>query len=273
MVRRGGWHGAVRPLVALALALLFAGPVVLLMLGALQQPGLPPPDGVDVVPETPRWQNLSDATLLVPLGRQLLNSALVVSIAVPITVLVASLAGFAVVTAGRRTRTALVVVTVAALVVPSSALWVPRVVLLERLGLTDRTAVVAFPALMATSPFLVLLFALAYSRIPPNLIDAARLEGLSAIRTWRTVALPLARPATVAVAMLAFVFHWSNVVEPLLLLSREESWPVALGVRSLSTLEPTLYPLFLSGALLATVPPVLAFALAQRALFRGTVGA
>lgn len=69
------------------------------------------------------------------------------------------------------------------------------------------------------------------------------------------------------------LLHWSNVVEPLLLLSREESWPVALGVRSLSTLEPTLYPLYLSAALLATVPPVLAFVLAQRALFRGTVGA
>ena len=273
VTRSDGWRGAARPLAALVLALIFAGPAVLLLLGALHQPGLPPPDGVDVVPETPRWQNLSDATLLVPLGRQLLNSALVVSIAVPVTVLVASLAGFAVVTAGRRARAALVVVTVMALVVPSSALWVPRVVLLERLGLTDRTAVVAFPALMATSPFLVLLFALAYSRIPATLIDAARLEGLSAMRTWRTVALPLARPATVAVAMLAFVFHWSNIVEPLLLLSREESWPVALGVRSLSTLEPTLYPLFLSGALLATVPPVLAFSLAQRALFRGTVGA
>ena len=61
-------------------------------------------------------------------------------------------------------------------------------------------------------------------------------------------------------------------MEPLLLLSREETWPVALGVRSLSTLEPTLYPLVLSGALIATIPPVVAFSLAQRALFRGTVG-
>ena len=273
MQRAGGWRPAARPVGSVAVALLFAGPAVLLLLGALHRPGLPPPDGVDVIPEDPRWRNLKDATLLVPLGRQLLNSVLIVSIAVPVTVLVASLAGFAMVTAARRTRVLLIAVSVAALAVPASAMWVPRVVLLERLGLTDRTAVVAFPALMATSPFLVLLFALAYSRIPRNLVDAARLEGLTAVNTWRTVALPLAKPAAFAVAMLAFVFHWSNVVEPLLLLSHEETWPVALGIRSLSTLEPTLFPLFLSGALLATVPPVLAFALAQRALFRGTVGA
>jgi len=264
--------GRARAAAAVALVVVLAGPVVLLLLGSLHRPGLPPPDGVDVWPSDPRWQNLRDVGSLVPLGRQLLNSALIVAVAVPITVLVASLAGFAIVTAGRRTKLALVVVSLVALVVPSASLWVPRVVLLDRLGLTDRTVVVAFPALLGTSPFLVLLFALAYSRIPRSLLEAARLEGLSAVRTWRTVALPLARPAAFAVAMLAFVFHWSNVVEPLLLLSREESWPVALGVRSLSTLEPTLYPLFLSGALIATIPPVVAFSLAQRALFRGTVG-
>lgn len=253
--------------------LVLAGPVVLLLLGALHRPGLPPPDGLDLWPSDPRWHNLRDVTGLVPLGRQMLNSLLVVTVAVPVTVLVASLAGFAIVTSARGTRAWLVAASVAALLVPAAALWVPRVVLLERLGLTDRTVVVAFPALLGTSPFLVLLFGLAYSRIPPSLLEAARLEGLSPLRTWRTVAVPLARPAAFAVAMLAFVFHWSNVVEPLLLLSREESWPVALGVRSLATLEPTLYPLFLSGALLATLPPVLAFVLAQRALFRGTVGA
>ena len=72
--------------------------------------------------------------------------------------------------------------------------------------------------------------------------------------------------------MLAFVYHWSNVVEPLLLLSREESWPVALGVRSLSTLSRPCTPCSSVGALIATIPPVVAFSLAQRALFRGTVG-
>ena len=255
------------------LLLVFAGPVVLLLLGALHRPGLPPPDGLDLWPEAARWQNFADVTALVPLGRQLLNSLLVVSVAVPLTVLVASLAGFAMVASGRRVRLALLAASVGALLVPTSALWVPRVVLLDRLNLTDHTVVVAFPALMGTSPFLVLLFALAYSRLPGELLDAARLEGLSPWRTWRTVALPLARPATVAVAMLAFLFHWSNVVEPLLLLSREDSWPVALGLRSLSTLEPTLYPLFLAAAALASIPPVLVFLLAQRALFHGTVGA
>lgn len=272
MLHRTRRSGTARGVAAVVLALLLGGPVVLLLLGALGRPGLPPPDGLDLWPGEPRWRNLVDVAAIVPLGRQMLNSLLVVTVAVPVTVLVASLAGFAVVTAGRRTRVWLVAASVAALLVPSAAMWVPRVVLLDRLGLTDRTLVVAYPALLGTSPILVLLFALAYSRVPRTLLEAARLEGLTPLRTWRTVALPLARPAALAVAMLAFVFHWSNLVDPLLLLASEETWPVALGVRALSTLEPTLYPLFLSGALLASLPPVAAFVLAQRALFRGTVG-
>lgn len=266
-------HGRTRAAAVVVLCAVLGAPLLLMLLGALRRPGLPPPDGFDVWPEQPRWANFDDAATIVPIGRQLLNSLLIVSVAVPVTVLLASLAGYAAVAAGRRGRAVVVGVSVAALLVPASALWVPRVVLLDLLGLTDRTVVVAFPALMATSPFLVLLFALAYARVPRALFEAAAVEGLSPLRTWRTIAVPLARPAAFAVAMLAFVFHWSNVVEPTLLLAEEEKWPLSLGVRSLAALEPTLYPLFLAGAFLATVPAVLVFLLAQRALFTGAVGA
>jgi multiple sugar transport system permease protein len=266
-------YGRTRGAAIVALCALLGAPLLLMLLGALRRPGLPPPDGFDVWPEQPRWRNFDDAAAVVPLARQLGNSLVVVGVAVPVTVMLASLAGYAAVVAGRRARVVVVAASVAALLVPASALWVPRVVLLETLGLTDRTVVVAFPALMGTSPFLVLLFALAYARVPRELYEAAAVEGLSPWRTWRTVAVPLAKPAAFAVAMLAFVFHWSNVIEPTLLLADEETWPLSLGVRSLAALEPTLYPLFLAGALIATVPAVLAFLLAQRALFRGTVGA
>ena len=63
--------------------------------------------------------------------------------------------------------------------VPTTALWVPRFILFERVGLIDSLWVLMVPALMATSPFFVLIFALVYSRIPRNLFEAARVEGLS----------------------------------------------------------------------------------------------
>lgn len=258
-------------LAAVAVIVTFTAPLVLMLLGSLRRPGLPPPDGFGVLPTAARWQNYVDVTALIPLPTQLLNSVLVVSVAVPVTVLVASWAGFAAVAGSRRVRGTLVAASAFALMVPASALWVPRVALFDLAGLTDHTLVAAAPAVMATTPFFVLLLALAYRRIPRALLDAAAVEGLSTFRTWRVVAVPMTRPATYAVAVLAFVFHWSNLIEPLLLISSEGEWPASLGLRTLAAMEPTFYPLLLAAAVTVTVPAALAFALVQRALFDRTV--
>lgn len=257
---------------AAGVSAVFVAPLVLVLLGSLRRPGLPPPDGLELWPQ-PFWaENFADVWTLVPLARQLGNSLLVIGVAVPVTVLVASWAGFALVAGGRRVRAVVLVGSLVALAVPASALWVPRVVLFERLGLTDLTIAPAATALLGTSPFLVLLLALATYRVPRTLLEAAAVEGLSGWRTWRTVVVPLTRPALVAVAVLAFVAHWSNLVEPLLLLADEGRWPVALGLRTLAAYEPTFYPLLLAASVLAVLPPLVAFALAQRALFERTLG-
>jgi len=253
-------------------AAVFVLPLVFLALGSLRTPGLPPAPGLEVWPDPLRPQNYVDAARAVDLPRLFANSAAVALVAVPVTVLVASWAGFAATVGSRRTRRAVLGVALVAFTVPPAALWVPQVALLEQAGLTDRLPVVAFPALMATSAVFVLLFWLAYRRIPRSLYDAAAVEGLSGFRTWWTVAWPLGRSTTFAVAVLAFIWHWSNLVSPLLLLPREETWPVALGLRPLASAEPTFYPLVLAACLLATAPVAVAFLLAQRTLFVDALG-
>lgn len=265
-------HRVARLVGVLVVTAVFLAPLVLLVIGSLRTPGLPPAGGLELLPRQPRVENYATATELVPFGRQLLNSLIIVTVAVPVTVLVASWAGYAIVTAGRRLRWLLIGVSVGVLMVPASALWVPRVVLLESLGLTGHPAAVALPALMATSPFYVLLMALAYARVPHSLYEAAAVEGLTPLATWWRVAWPLGRPAAFAVGALAYVFYWSDFVGPLLLLPSEQDWPLALGLRSLAELEPAVFPLFLAGAVLATMPAALAFGVAQRSLFRRTLG-
>ena len=201
---------------------------------------------------------------LVDLGRQLLNSALVAAIAVPLTVLVASWAGFAATRLGRFGRRLLIGGSLIALLVPLSALWVPRFVLFSKLSLLDTYVPLVAPALMATSPLYVLLFYWSYSRLPRDLVDAARLEGLGPLAIWRQVAAPLVRPTTFAVGALAFVFHWSNFVDPLLYLDDPDLFTAPLGLRQLRDLGPTDFPVLLAGALVVTVPAVVAFAAVQR---------
>ena len=79
------------------------------------------------------------------------------------------------------------------------------------------------PALIGDSPFYVLLFYWSFRRLPRDLFDAARLEGLGPLAIWWRVALPLVRPVAVAVGVLAFVFSWSNFLDPLIYLFDDET--------------------------------------------------
>lgn len=230
-----------------------------------------PPDGIEWLPDPVAWSNYDLVDRFIPLGQMMRNSLMVVAIAVPLTILVASLGGFAIAAATPRARRVLIGLSLVALMVPVTALWVPRFALFKWLGLTDSLVPLVAPALMATTPFYVLLFALAYWRIPKNLFDAARLDGLSPFQIWWRVALPLARPTIFAVGVLAFATHWSNFVEPLLYLSSPEKFTLPLGLRALQTLEPANHPILLAASVLVTIPPVVAFLLAQRAFFSRTL--
>lgn len=242
-----------------------------MVFASLRSPLFGPPDGFQLLVGRPTLDSYSFVFNLIPLWRQASNSLIVAAIAVPITVVVASLAGFAIVSAGPRLRRRLIVLTVLVQMVPLTALWVPRFVMFRWAGVTDTFVPLIAPALMATSGFYVLIFALAYHRIPRDVLHAAALDGWGPFSIWRRVAFPLAKPAAFAVAVLAFTVYWSNFIDPLIYLSDTRLYTVPLGLRALQTLEPQNFPILLAASVIATLPPVLAFLLAQRAFFTRTV--
>ena len=182
----------------------------------------------------------------------------------PLAVLVASWAGFALLLLAGRARLVLLAVSFAALMVPVTALLVPRFTLYRWLGVTDTWVPLVAPALLGLSPFYVLLFYWSFRRLPAELFEAARLEDVKPFTMWRRLAMPLVRPVTVAVALLAFIASWGNFLDPLVYLFDPDLYTLPLGLRSLSVLDRTNYPVLLAGAVVATVPVVAAFAVAQR---------
>jgi multiple sugar transport system permease protein len=259
-------RAAVRRVAVLGVAAAFLLLPFFLLTGSLRLPGQPPPNGLELLPSVRWWGNYELArTLVGAWPAALRNSLLVAAVAVPVTVLIGSLAGFALATGSRGWRRLLAAATLVALAVPASALWVPRFWLFRVSGLHDTLAAVASPALLATSPFYVLVFALAFSRVPRSLYEAAGLAGLSPLRTWWQVGVPLTRPAAFAVTVLAFTAHWSNLVEPLLYTSSAERATLPLLLRQLQMMEPSNHPVLLAGAVMVTAPAVLLFLLAQRA--------
>ena len=264
-------HSPARAIAITVASALFVVPLVLMVLGSLRDPTLVPERGFDLIPDELYLDNYRDVFAFAPLWTQMRNSLFVVLCAVPLTVLVASWAGFAIARAEPRSQRRLIAVSLLALMVPATLLWIPRFVMFRWLGALDSPWPLIAPALMATTPFYVLLFALVYARIPKSLFEAAELDGMSPLTMWRRVAFPLGKPAVFAVAVLAFVWHWSNFFDPLIYLSSEQNYTLPMGLRGLGALEPRLYPLVLAGSVIAAAPAVLAFLAAQRAFFTKTL--
>ena len=259
-----------RALGATLVVALLSVPLGVMVLGALHAPGAPPPVGLELIPDAPSFAAFERAFDLVPLGRQLLNSLTIVAIAVPLTMACASLTGFAITRLGRPWHGIAIGFTLVCLTIPASALWVPRFAIFRTLGVLDSYVPLIAPALVGTSPLLVLLCYWSARGIPRDLIEAARLAGLGPLRVWWHVVLPLTRATSLAVAALAFVAHWGNFIEPLLYIFDTAKATLPIGLSSLRQLGPTDAPVLLAGALVATLPPVLAFALAQRAVLDDT---
>ncbi len=263
---RGALAEAGRHLAPALAALLFAVPLVFLVVGSLRPIGLPPPTGLELVPPDPTLDAYRRLPRLVPLFTYLRNSTLVVAIAVPLTVVVASLAGFGIRSLSPRRRRVLVAVALLVMAVPVTAVWATRFQLFRVAGTLDTIIPLISTATLATNPFYALIFAWSFGGIPDAQLDAARLEGASAWRVWRSIAMPQARAATLAVAVLSFTFHWGNFIDALLYLQSQQLFTLPIGLRFLQLLNPTDFPLLLAGSVVVTVPAVAVFLLAQRVL-------
>ena len=255
---------------SLVLAVLLA-PLVLAVLGSLRPPGTIPPTSVDLWPAGAGASNYAEVWGRPELRRQLVNSLVVAVVAVPAGTLVASWAGFAIARLPRRAAMLLLTLTVVAVAMPASTMFVGRLVLFRSLGLTDTPFPLIAPALIGVTPLLVLLFAWSYHTVPGEVYDLATEAGLGPFGTWWRVAVPLRRGAVAVALALAFVVSWGNLSDPLLYIYDERWFTLPLGLVSLAALPPTDQGLMLAAAVLAIVPAVVTAFVVQRHLFERSV--
>jgi multiple sugar transport system permease protein len=265
---RGRFGGPARSVGAFFVILVFVPPLLLLVSGSFHEAGRPPSLRPELVPQPATARGYELAVEWGGLLQATVNSLIVAVIAVPLSVLVASAAGFALTQVSRRARLVVIGASVAALMVPATALLVPRFAMFRWLGLTNTLAPLVSPALIGMSPLYVLAFYLAFRAIPRDLYDACLVEDLTPTRIWWRMAMPQVRPVTSAIAALAFVTTWSNFLDPLVYIYDRKLFTLPLALRSLAALDPTDFPIFLAGAVLATLPAVIVYSIAQRRFLR-----
>jgi ABC-type glycerol-3-phosphate transport system permease component len=203
-----------------------------------------------------------------PVGRELLSSAIVCAASIVIIVAVSSMAGFAFAKLHYRGSQMVFLLVVAALMVPLQSIIIPEYVNLAKFGLINSYlgAILVYAAL--GTPFATFLMATYYRGISDELIEAAVMDGLGYERTFLSIALPLSLPAIATVTVLQFIQIWDDLLVGLLFLQPGQR-TITVGLAALSAGRTTSIPVLMAGSFISAVPAIVVYLIFQRHLIKG----
>ena len=197
----------------------------------------------------------------------LINSVIVVVILVPGKLLLDALAAYAFARIEFPGRDILFMVVLATMMVPGVALLIPKVFITQELGMGDSLSGIIVPNLIAA--FDIFLLRQFFLTIPKELEEAAMLDGASRIRIFWSIALPLAKPALAVVTITSFIYHWNDLLWPLVILSDQDKYTLPLALQALVSGRVAQPHLVMAGAVVAVIPVIAIFLIFQRKILDG----
>ena len=204
------------------------------------------------------WSNFVDAWTEVDFGRLLMNSLVVAAISTVLTLIVATLTAFAFARLRFPGRSAVFLLFVITLTLPSEVAVVPLFLGFDQAGLADTWVALILPGLFgAFGAFLLRQFML---QIPAELEEAARLDGASTWRILTSVIVPLVRPALSVLAIFAFLGSWNSFLWPLIILNSSEKWTIPIGIAGFTTQTGTQWQLLMAACVMTIAPVVIVVA-------------
>ncbi|MFH5823632.1 carbohydrate ABC transporter permease [Georgenia sp. AZ-5] len=205
----------------------------------------------------------------VPFGRSILNSVLITGVCSLSVLVTSTMAGYVFAKYRFAGRDAIFWAVIATMFLPPIITLVPLYHLVSSMGLSDSYAGVMLPWLV--NAFGIFLMRQFIADVPDELIDAARIDGASEPRILVRVVAPLLRPAVVTLLVFTVVYYWNNFLWPLSILQSEAKYPVVLTLsRLLSyTMSVGYQNVVMAGALVASLPTLVVFLLAQRVFVQG----
>ncbi|NOJ45882.1 carbohydrate ABC transporter permease [Bradyrhizobium archetypum] len=214
------------------------------------------------------WENLRTAFAKANLWRFLLNGVIVTISIFVLQVLVALPAAYALAKLRFIGRNALFALVLFGILIPPQATAIPVFLLLHKLGILDSYAALVLP--FTISVFGIFLMRQFFRNVPDDLVDAARIDGISEFGiVWR-VMLPAAIPAVTAFGIFSVVAHWNDYFWPLIVLNSEHLRTPPLAVAHFRNAEAgTDYGALMAAAMVVVAPLLVAFLFAQRRFVEG----
>lgn len=222
---------------------------------------------VPLWPETFVWDNYVRPWSQFPFGRWLVNSVVIAVVSVVLTVAINLAAGFAFAKLRFPFRNVIFLLILSTLMVPVQVIMIPQFQIVIDLNLLNTPWAVVLPRLAeAFGLFMARQF---FMSVPDELIEAARVDGASYLRIFRSIILPLSRPLIAALVIFTFMWRWNEFVWPLIVLTDSDSYTLPIGLQFLVQQYSTNFGPLLAMSFVSMIPMLVVFAIFQRYFVEG----
>jgi multiple sugar transport system permease protein len=265
----GGVAAAVARYAALIVAtVLFLLPFYLMLRNALATDREITGADWTIFPSSLQWGNIGEVfEASSTFGRSLLNSAVIAVAQTAGTVLLSSMAGYALARIPFRFATPIFYAVLLTLMVPPAVTFVPSFIIVSRLGWVNSYQGIIVPVLF--SGFTAFLFRQYFLNFPRELEEAGRIDGLGYLGVFWRIVVPNSLGFFAAISVITVIASWNQFLWPLVVGQDQSMWTVQVSLSTLMTAQTiNLHQVFMA-ALISIVPLVLVFVFLQRYLVQG----
>ena len=253
-----------------ALTILFVTPLIWMLSTAVKtnaEATQVVPSWIPQEPSTAGFDAILTRSEQTPVFRWFLNSIFAALAQATLVVATASMAAYALARMEFRGKRVLTAMILSTLFIPPIIFLTPTYLILDELRWLDSLLAVIVPgAAGAVGVFLLRQF---FVSLPREIEEAALLDGASRTKIFLRVILPLSKPALATLFLLAFLTNWNEFLLPLFVLFSPENLTLPPGLGLLQGAYTTSYEIIMAGAVVATVPALVLFILAQRWVIEG----
>lgn len=222
---------------------------------------------IEWVPSNPAWSNYTRIWEQVPMLRFTLNTLFITVVTTVIQVLTSSFAAYGFAKCQFRGRNLLFLIYVATIAVPWQVYMLPQYSMMNAAGLVDTHAsLILLHAFDAFGVFLLRQFCMG---IPNELLEAARIDGLSEYGIYSRIVLPQMGPSIATLVIFTFVTNWNDFMGPMIYLNSTHLKTVQLGIRMFMGQYSTEYGLIMAASVVSLIPVFVIFLIFQRSFVQG----
>lgn len=219
------------------------------------------------IPADPQWSNYAEIWKKVPLMTGFFNTTKLTVCTTVLQLITSSFAAYAFAKLEFKGRDTIFMMYVMTISIPWQVYMVPQYKMMTLFGLTDsHLGIILMHAFTAMGVFLMRQF---FIGIPTELLEAARIDGLSEYGIWARLMLPLSKPAIATLCITSFTFEWNDFMGPLIYLSSQSKKTIQLMLRMFNTQYSSNYSQIMAAATVALIPVLILFVCLQQYFVEG----